>query len=205
MSKRIRPNDAPWPDRPLFVVDDDVQWLTVLTQALRSLGWHRVRTLSDPSYAMQLAGEFRPAAVLLDLVMAEKDGRQVLRELRADQPDLPIIVVTGVEKVEAAVACMRDGASEYLTKPLTRERLEAALRAAVIEDQQVGVNGEAPDFREVLGELDELPKVKEVPDILIEEALRRSKGVVKDAAAMIGISAQAICNRRRRAREGQTS
>lgn len=200
MSKKTTPNAEPWPDRPLFIVDDDVQWLSVLTQALKSLGWHRVRTLADPSYAMQLAGEFRPAIVLLDLVMAEKDGRQVLRELRSDQPDLPIIVVTGIDAVDAAVVCMREGASDYLTKPLSRERLEKALRNAVLK-QEASTHAEGTDFREVLGELDELPNIKQVPDMLIEEALRRSKGVVKDAAQMLGISAQAICNRKRRARD----
>ena len=53
-------------------------------------------------------------------------------------------------------------------------------------------------FKEVISGLDQLPNVKEVPDMLVEEALRRSHGVVKDAAQMIGISAQAICNRKRR-------
>ena len=194
MSKKITPNADRWPDSPLFIVDDDVQWLGVLTQALKSLGWHRVRTLADPSYAMQLAGEFRPAVVLLDEMMAEKDGRQVLRELRADQPDLPIIVITGVDDIDAAVVCMREGASDYLTKPLSRERLEAALSRAVLDEHQPS-EGEGTDFRAVLGDLEDLPNIKEVPDLLIEEALRRSKGVVKDAAAMLGISAQAICNR----------
>lgn len=201
MSKKVIPNRSPWPDQPLFIVDDDVQWLTMLTQALRSLGWYRVRTLSDPSFAMQLAGEFRPAVVLLDLMMTEKNGHQVLKEMRADQPDLPIIVVTGIDEVNQAVACMQAGASDYLTKPLSRERLEQALRQAVLEQETETHDEDSADFQEVLHELGELPNIKEVPDMLIEEAMRRSGGVVKDAAAMLGISAQAICNRRRRARD----
>jgi len=197
MTAKTRPNAAPWPDRPLFIVDDDTQWIEVLTQALHAAGWHRVRALADPSYAVQLAAEFRPAVVLLDLRMAEKDGASVLEELRKDQPELPVIMVTGVDHADAAVHCLQLGATDYLTKPLTRERLDEALRGAVLDE---GTDDEAGlSFRDALQQLDELPNLKQVPDMLIEEALRRSGGVVKDAAAMLGISAQAICNRRRRA------
>jgi len=200
MNSKTPTNRPPWPDRPLFMVDDDEHWLAMMTQALKSLGWHNLRTLSDPSYAVQLATEFKPAAVLLDLMMAEKDGRQILRELHREQPQLPIIVITGLDQIETAVSCMSEGASDYLNKPLKREDLERALRRATVDESE-RKNGNGPDFNEVLSEIDELPNIKEVPDMLIEEALRRSGGVVKDAAAMLGISSQAICNRRRRANQ----
>ncbi|MDA3963159.1 MAG: response regulator [Planctomycetota bacterium] len=201
MSRAVRSNAERWPDQCLFIIDDDEHWLQVMSQALASLGWHQVRTLSNPSFAVQLAGEFRPALVLLDLLMADKDGRQVLREMRTAEPDLPIVVITGLDAVDAAVECMRAGASDYLTKPLSRAALEQALvRATAAPDPAEGDNDGA-DFSEVLSDLDQLPNFKEVPDLLIEEALRRSQGVVKDAAEMLGISAQAICNRKRRSRD----
>lgn len=190
---------APWPEAPAFVIDDDLHWLEIMRKALTSLGWNQVRTLSEPGYAAQLAGEFRPAVVLLDLVMAEKDGRQVLRELRAQQPDLPIVVVTGKGQVDVAVACMRDGAKDYLIKPPTRQHLERTLRQVLAPAPAKDAGARRTSFQEAISELPVLPNVKEVPDMLVQEALRRSQGVVKTAAQMIGISSQAVCNRKRRA------
>lgn len=194
-------NDSPWPDAPLCIVDDDEHWIAILTAALESMGWRNIRALSDPTYAMQLASEFKAAAVLLDLRMAQKDGSQVLREIKAKMPDLPVIVVTGVDETEAAVDCMREGAADFLTKPLDRGRLEAALKTAVVPEDTNPEDG--LQFEECLHEVRDLPNLKEVPDMLIAEAMRRSNGVVKDAANMLGISAQAICNRRRRSRDAE--
>ena len=190
-----------WPDDPVFVIDDDLHWLEIIGRALRSLGWNQVRTLSESRYAMQLACEFRPALVLLDLVMAEKDGHQVLRELRTELPDLPILVISSRDRIDTAVACMRDGADDYICKPPDRDTLARTMRAVLerrAEQQAPPPAEERLRFEDVVGELDELPNLKEVPDLLVEEALRRSNGVVKDAAKLIGVSAQAICNRKRR-------
>ena len=190
-------NLAPWPDKPLFIVDDDVQWLTVVQQALKSMGWRRITTLSEPLYTVQLAHEFKPAAVLLDLVMSEKSGRQVLRELRESFPDLPIIIVTAKEGADEAVGCMRDGATDYLVKPLNRSQLKKALERNILGPDSEKEYSQM-NFSELLSVLETLPSLKEAPDLLIQEAMHRTDGVVKEAAKLLGVSAQAICNRRRR-------
>lgn len=192
-----------WPNRPLLIVDDDIAWTNVLTQSLRALGWQDIRSLSDPAHAVALAREFKPAVVLLDLVMAERNGLQVLDDFHEQLPDLPVIVITGINNVQQTVVCMRHGAIDYLTKPLQRERLVDSLKRAMQtrEEQRPPTQPSDNDFECMLPELETLPHLKTVPDMLIAEALRRSKGVVKDAASMLGISSQAICNRKRRAEE----
>lgn len=200
------PSNSPsWPDQPAFIIDDDVQWIAMIECALHSMGWRKVRALSDPFFASRLAVEFRPAVILLDLNMATKTGIQVLEDLQNDAPEVPVVMVTGVDDVDQVVSCLRRGASDYLVKPPTRQRLREALRSAIdgkhvqhVNGDQHGTHGEG-DFRTMLTDVADLPAIRDVPEILIDEALRRSGGVLKDAASMLGISSQAICNRRRRA------
>lgn len=188
-----------WPDQPIFVIDDDLHWLTVMQRALKILGWQQIRTLSESRYAVQLASEFRPALVLLDLYMSEKDGHQVLHELRSLHPELPIIVVSSADHVDTAVACMREGADDFLSKPPSRQQLASTLDGVLRRRHVQSSSDKHKCLEDIIEDLDELPKVKEVPNLLVDEALRRSQGVVKDAASLIGISPQAICNRKRRA------
>ncbi|MFW5845849.1 MAG: response regulator [Planctomycetota bacterium] len=196
------PNDAAWPDRDAIIVDDDPQWIELLTAALRGLGWHHIRSLSDPAQTADLARAHDPAVVLLDLRMARKSGIDVLDDLQQGDQPCPVIMITGVEDVEQVVACMRRGAIDYLVKPLSRRRLHQALCKATTSGHQAASPPRDPgDFRAVLGRVEDLPDLREVPDLLIDEALRRSGGVLKDAARMLGISSQAICNRRRRKSE----
>jgi DNA-binding NtrC family response regulator len=188
-----------WPAAPAMIIDDDEHWVSLLTTALRHLGWDDVRSLTDATRTVDLVREFKPAVVLLDLRLADRSGLDVLGELREMERPPPVIVVTCVDQIEVAVTCMRQGASDFLTKPLKRTNLVRALLRAL------GA-GDTPDDEpppptaESIHQLERLPNLKEVKDMLIEEALQRSKGVLKDAAAMLGVTPQAICNRRRRHR-----
>ncbi|MFW5882305.1 MAG: response regulator [Planctomycetota bacterium] len=193
------PNDtsseSPWPNKPVMIIDDDAHWVELMQRALRSMGWRQVRGLSDPRQAIGLAREFKPAVILLDLRMRERDGMDLLSELSSELPAIPVIMVTAVEQVDQAVACMQHGAHDYLTKPVRKERLRQALVDALEERNKGGGTGD-PD--EVFAQLRELPQLREAPDLLIREALRRSNGVLRRAAEMLGVTPQAICNRRRR-------
>ena len=71
------------------------------------------------------------AAVCLDLRLEDMPGQSVLAELRARDPDLPVIVVTGDQDLETAVQAMRAGAYDYVAKPFDRERLGQAVKRAV--------------------------------------------------------------------------
>jgi CheY-like chemotaxis protein/AraC-like DNA-binding protein len=69
--------------------------------------------------------------VLLDILMPDIDGLEILQELKALAPDLPVIMMTGVKTVRTTVAAMKLGATDYLTKPFQEEGLLAAIRGAI--------------------------------------------------------------------------
>lgn len=204
-----------FPERPVLIVDDDCDWLFYMQSLLRRVGATNVRTLSDPTNAIDLVREFEPSAILLDLLMGARDGERLLRDIREILPRTPVVIVSCVEDRERAIACMRHGADDYIAKPPSPERLTDALNRAFAKslgsDARLdAIAAAAPgpgrgdlELPDLLQGLRTLPPLKEVGDILIDEAMRRSNGVIKDAADMLGVSPQAICNRRRRRRTAQ--
>jgi CheY-like chemotaxis protein/AraC-like DNA-binding protein len=71
--------------------------------------------------------------VLLDILMPDVDGLEILQEIKALKPDLPVIMMTAVKTVRTTVAAMKLGAADYLTKPFQEEELLAAIRRAIGE------------------------------------------------------------------------
>src|SRR5206468_5185801 len=81
--------------------------------------------------ALSMVRSERVDVVLLDILMPDVDGLEILQELKALEPDLPVIMVTGVKTVRTTVAAMKLGATDYLTKPFQDEELLAAIRGAI--------------------------------------------------------------------------
>ncbi|NBC01382.1 MAG: response regulator, partial [Bacteroidetes bacterium] len=92
----------------------------------------RVETAEHGAHALACLGRDGEAfdVVLTDLMMPEMDGRTLIRKLRATQPHLPIVAMSGVADVEIDTV-MDEGADAYLAKPFTAEKLQEALHAAV--------------------------------------------------------------------------
>lgn len=189
-----------WPDAPFMVIDNDQSWAAALTEALQRMGWKDIRHLTDPQHASAIAREFRPAIIMLDLRIGGKNGLDLLEDLRLNLSQVPVIIATNIKDVELAVSCMQRGACHYLVKPLCQDQLIAALNIA-LTDRECRHN--SPHDGAEITDLSELPSLNEVKDLLIEEALRRSDGTLRDAADMLGVTPQAICNRRRRAAEAE--
>ncbi|GIG61096.1 DNA-binding response regulator [Longispora fulva] len=125
---------APDPRRPdgepprVLVVDDEPTLADLLTMALRYEGW-QVRSAPDGSTAVRLAREFRPDAVVLDIMLPDLDGLEVLRRLRNDKPDIPVLFLTARDAVEDRVAGLTAGGDDYVTKPFSLEEVVARVRA----------------------------------------------------------------------------
>ena len=111
----------------VLVVDDESSLSDLLSMALRYEGWE-VRTAADGTSAVRTAREFRPDAVVLDIMLPDFDGLEVLRRMRADTADVPVLFLTARDAVEDRVAGLTAGGDDYVTKPFSLEELVARLR-----------------------------------------------------------------------------
>jgi two-component system, OmpR family, response regulator len=111
-----------------LVVDDEPALTDLLSMALRYEGWD-VRTAADGAHAVTMARQFRPDVVLLDVMLPDLDGLSVLRRIRADDHDVPVVFLTAKDAVDDRVAGLTVGADDYVTKPFSLEEVVARLRA----------------------------------------------------------------------------
>jgi DNA-binding response OmpR family regulator len=111
----------------VLVVEDDGDIADVLRRSLRMEGYD-VRVAGDGVGALDEAVVFEPDAVVLDLGLPRLDGVEVCRRLRAEG-DVPILMLTARDGVDARVAGLDSGADDYLVKPFERQELLARLRA----------------------------------------------------------------------------
>jgi DNA-binding response OmpR family regulator len=111
----------------VLVVEDDTDIAGVLRRSLDKEGYD-VRVAGDGESALDQAGVFAPDAVVLDLGLPKLDGVEVCRRLRTDG-DVPILILTARDALDARVEGLDAGADDYLVKPFEREELLARMRA----------------------------------------------------------------------------
>ena len=116
---------------PVLIVDDEIDILNSFNLSLRSFGIDNIICCSNPLEARQIIDNQPLGALILDLSMPVVSGQEILTKVRETHPELPVIVATGVETIESAVACMKLGALDYLAKPVEEERLAASVRTAL--------------------------------------------------------------------------
>jgi DNA-binding NtrC family response regulator len=114
----------------ILVVDDDALSLTALTDMLHRAGHDPVGAASG-AQALELfqAGIFD--AVITDLRMPRMDGLTLMRKLRTTAPSIPVVVVTAYGSVQTAVEAMKEGASDYVTKPFSTDEILATISRLV--------------------------------------------------------------------------
>src|SRR5580692_1937744 len=116
----------------ILVGEDELEVLGYFDIALKCLGYN-VATAQDGDEVLACLRSSRSdiAAVLLDIFMPNRDGLDTLREIRQFDPAMPVIVVSGVASPQNIVNAMRNGASDFLCKPVPHEELERALSVAL--------------------------------------------------------------------------
>ena len=111
----------------VLVVEDDADIAGVLRRSLDKEGYE-VRVAGDGEAALEESGVFEPDAVVLDLGLPKMDGVEVCRRLR-EEGDVPILMLTARDAVDARVEGLDSGADDYLVKPFERDELLARVRA----------------------------------------------------------------------------
>jgi len=111
----------------ILVVDDEATLTELLSMALRLEGWE-VHTAGDGFSAIRTGRNVQPDAVVLDVMLPDMDGLEVLRRLRAAAPDVPVLFLTAKDAVEDRIAGLTAGGDDYVTKPFSLEEVVARLR-----------------------------------------------------------------------------
>src|SRR5215469_12452912 len=121
----------------ILVVDDEPQVRDMVTRALEAAGYG-IDSAADGATGLALAisGEYQ--LVILDVVMPATDGRQVLRQLRRQRPDQPVLVLSCLSDVTTKVDLLDAGAQDYLTKPFSLDELLARVRVQLRTEPQAG-------------------------------------------------------------------
>jgi two-component system, OmpR family, response regulator len=111
----------------ILVVDDEATLTELLSMALRLEGWE-VYTAGDGFSAVRVGRTVSPDAVVLDVMLPDMDGLEVLRRLRANAPQVPVLFLTAKDAVEDRIAGLTAGGDDYVTKPFSLEEVVARLR-----------------------------------------------------------------------------
>ncbi len=143
-------NDSNDTQGRILVVDDEPTARQGLEKLLCRKGY-RVQAEADGEAALRAAADFAPDIVVTDLKMPNMDGIELLKQLRAQDRDIPVIVATAFGEVSSAVAAMRAGADDYLTKPLELDELILAIERAM---DRRNLRSEAENLRRQLRERD---------------------------------------------------
>jgi DNA-binding NtrC family response regulator len=114
----------------LLIVDDELDGRDALVELAQRWGYE-VMAASDGTEALRRAIEWHPDALLTDLVMPNMDGLWLLRALRAELPDLPVLLLTGRGTVQTAVQAIKEGAYDFIEKPVEPARLKVVLERAL--------------------------------------------------------------------------
>lgn len=127
----------------IAIIDDDNEMRLMVEDHLRAEG-HQVQGFAAPAEALAalLGGKLKPQLVITDLQMPDMSGIEVTKRLKAQFPDLPVVVMTAFGSIQSAVDAMKKGAFDYLTKPFKLAELSlvverALLMAQLSQDNQI--------------------------------------------------------------------
>jgi len=138
----------------ILVVDDESSISDLIATSLRFVGFD-VRTAASGSEALVVAEEFKPHAMILDVMLPDLDGFEVCRQIRSEGLNVGVLFLTAKDGMEDKVAGLTIGGDDYMTKPFSLEELVARVRALLrrIGVTEIDANDEKIRFADL--EIDE--------------------------------------------------
>ena len=133
----------------VLTVDDEQSLTELLSMAMRYEGWE-VATAASGNEAVKVAREVRPDAIVLDMMLPDFDGLEVMRRIRTEQPEVPVIFLTAKDAVSDRVGGLTAGGDDYVTKPFSLEEVIARLRGLL---RRSGASLMRSDSQLVVGDL----------------------------------------------------
>lgn len=116
------------PIKPILLVDDEQHFLSTAELVLNSNRLTNIELCNDSSKVLSLLKNKEYSLVALDINMPNISGKELLPKIVENFPEMPVIMITAINDVENAVACMKQGAFDYLVKPVDDERLVTAIK-----------------------------------------------------------------------------
>jgi PAS domain S-box-containing protein/putative nucleotidyltransferase with HDIG domain len=175
----------------VLIVDDEQSIRETLSEFLEEEG-HAVVVAADAPSALSAVGETPPDVVVTDIVLPGVTGVTLLKQLRQHAPQVQVIMITGEPAVDTATEAVRQGAFDYLPKPVSRDRLKAvvasAARVKALADERARLEAENVRYREHLEEevaektaalLESEEKYRTVIENAVEAVFVLQDGVVK--------------------------
>lgn len=188
----------------IMIVDDEEGMGRILAKSLALEGYAAI-PFTDPRKAFAAIREEQPDLILTDVRMPGMTGHELLHEIKADYPDLPVLIMTAFGTVEDAVDALRNGAFNYITKPFQQDHLQhqiaLALRQQQLERENSRLSGltgtEAPS-RSIVGQSATVNRVRTI----IERAAETESPVLVTGESGVGkeLVAREIHRRSRRRR-----
>ncbi len=120
-----------YPSLPILMVDDEAQALDSFETVLRFASINNIIQCQDSREVMPLLSHQEIEVMLLDLSMPHLSGEELLPLVTRDFPEVPVIIITGSNDVDTAVACMKSGAFDYMVKPVEKSRLISGIKRAI--------------------------------------------------------------------------
>ncbi|MFO7749379.1 MAG: sigma-54 dependent transcriptional regulator [Desulfobacteraceae bacterium] len=132
-----------YPNDPVLIVDDEEHILTGFSAELKYNGIKNILLCRNPEKVMPLVAGHHPSMIFLDLIMPTISGQELLETLKKNYPEIPVVVVTASNETRTAVDCMKQGAYDFLSKPVEPGRLASVCRHTL-------------EYREMRKEIDHL-------------------------------------------------
>lgn len=119
------------PSHPILLVDDEEVWLHSFSLTLRSSGLNNIITCSDARLASEMLQSHAISVMVLDLNMPHINGAEILLRTVEEYPHVPIIIMSGLDQIDTAVNCIKQGAFDYFTKVTEEGRLVAGVMRGI--------------------------------------------------------------------------
>jgi DNA-binding NtrC family response regulator len=162
-----------------ILVIDDEEIMREILEALLTREGYQVRLASSGEEGLELAKTAPFDAAIVDVMMPGMDGISTLEELRKLDADVPVVMLTAFASVETAIAAMKRGAFDYVTKPFKNDEVLVVVRNAVERSQLVAENTALrqtlqAQYQRFSGIIGRSPRMKQVFDLIIQAAPSRS-------------------------------
>lgn len=162
-----------YPENPVLIIDDETQFLQSASFSLRSAGLNNIMKCQDSRDVLTLLKKEPASAIILDMLMPHITGKELLPKISSLYPDIPIIILTALNEVNIAVECMKNGAYDFLVKPVDKAHLISAIKRAIeyraMRRENIGLN------KSLAEAYDELEKKSKKQEELLEQVTRRQQ------------------------------